>query len=233
MTSGKSPPYRVPFKNRLGRWILRPLIRLLFHLLARVRINGRENVPKSGAYLIVINHISIFEPPFIIAFWPKIPEAMGAVDIWSKPGQSTLARMYGGIQVHRGEYDRQVIKKAMAVLESGRPLVIAPEGGRSHEPGMKPGLPGVAYLADLAHALVVPVGIVGTTEDFFQRAKRKVLRRDRPLLELNIGEPFLLPSLNEPSEAGESRHQARQRNVDTIMYKIAELLPENYRGVYQ
>jgi 1-acyl-sn-glycerol-3-phosphate acyltransferase len=53
-------------------------------VLGKVEITGLENVPKSGPYLIAINHISIFDPPFIIAFWPISPEAVGAVDIWEK-----------------------------------------------------------------------------------------------------------------------------------------------------
>jgi 1-acyl-sn-glycerol-3-phosphate acyltransferase len=217
--------YQVPLKNRLARAVLRPTFRGIFHLLARVRITGKENVPQNGAYLIAMNHVSIFDPPFIVSFWPKCPEAIGAVEIWSKPGQGVLARLFGGIPVHRGQYDRQLIEQMMAVLGSGRPLLIAPEGGRSHTPGLRSGLPGIAHAMDLARVPVVPVGITGTTDDFFNRA----IHGERPLLEMNIGTPMILPPIEG---SGERRRLARQRNVELIMHQIAFLLPEEYRGVY-
>lgn len=217
--------YRVPFRNRLARFIIRPIFRGLFYLLGRVRITGIENVPRNRAYMIAINHVSIFEAPFIVAFWPVVPEAVGAVEIWQRPGQSTLARLYGGIQLHRGEYDRQVMETMLAVLRGGKPLLIAPEGGRSHKPGMRRALPGVAYVVEKAHVPVVPVGIVGTTEDYFKRA----IRGERPLLEMHIGKPLCLPGI-----AGnpEDRRQARQGNADLIMAHVATQLPVEYRGVY-
>jgi 1-acyl-sn-glycerol-3-phosphate acyltransferase len=217
--------YRVPLHTRLWRAILRPIFRGVFHLLSRVHLSGKENVPKSGAYLIAINHVSTYDPPFVLAFWPTAPEAAGAVDIWSRRGQSILARLYGGIPVHRGEYDRRLIETLMSVLKAGRPLLIAPEGGRSHTPGMQRALPGVAHLIDKADAPVVPVGIVGAADDFLDRA----LHGQRPQVEMRIGKPVYLP----PVEGmGAARRAARQRNADLVMKHIAALLPPEYHGVY-
>ncbi|MBN2549758.1 MAG: 1-acyl-sn-glycerol-3-phosphate acyltransferase [Anaerolineales bacterium] len=221
-----APEYRLPLHTRLLRWTLRPIFRLIFHLLSQVEITGREHVPEKGPYLIAVNHVSLFEAPFIIAFWPVAPEGAGAVEIWSRPGQSILVRLYGGIPVHRGEYDRQLIDTLLSVLRAGKPLLIAPEGGRSHTPGMRRALPGVAYLIDLAQAPVVPVGIAGATDDFLQRA----LHFKRPRIQMHIGPPLTLPPINGK---GEERRAARQRNADMIMEQIAALLPAEYRGVYQ
>jgi 1-acyl-sn-glycerol-3-phosphate acyltransferase len=150
---------------------------------------------------------------------------MGAADIWSRPGQNILARLWGGIQVRRGEYDRAMFETVLGALRSGRPLLIAPEGGRSHAPGMRPAKPGIAFVAEESGMPVVPVGIVGTTDDFWHKASRG----KRPPLEMHIGAPLLIP----PVEAkGAERKDARQRNADLIMQHIAALLPEEYRGVY-
>jgi 1-acyl-sn-glycerol-3-phosphate acyltransferase len=190
-----------------------------------VSIQGLQHIPRSGAYLIAINHVSLYEAPFVLAFWPKAAEAVGAADIWARPGQSLLVRLYGGIPVHRGEYDRRLFQTMRAILASGRPLLIAPEGGRSRTPGMRPALPGIGFIVETSAAPVVPVGITGTTEDYLQRA----LRGERPPLAMNIGAPVRLP----PAEGrGEERRLARQKNVDLIMAHIAALLPYEYRGVY-
>lgn len=223
--SDLKPGYRLPARVRLFRRIGRPIFRGLFHLLGEIKIVGKENIPRGTAYMIAINHISILEPPLVLAFWPVPPEAVGAVDIWSRSGQAALARWYGGIPVHRGNYDRQLLDTMVDVLKSGRPLLIAPEGGRSHTPSMRRGLPGVAYVIDRAEVPVLPVGIVGSTEDFLPKA----LRAKRPRIEMRIGKPFKLPALQGK---GEQRRQSLQSNTDRIMLEIASLLPPEYHGVY-
>jgi 1-acyl-sn-glycerol-3-phosphate acyltransferase len=152
-------------------------------------------------------------------------EIIGASEVWQKPIQGQLAWLYHGIQVHRGEYDRVVFDKALSVLESGRPLVMSPEGGRSHVTALRRAKPGLAFIIEKAGVPVVPVGIVGTTDDFLSRA----MQAKRPQLEMHIGKPFHLPAV---TGAGEERRESRQRNVDLVMAHIAGLLPEDYRGVY-
>jgi len=220
-----TPAYTIPFHRRIIRGCMRPLFRGLFHILSRVRVSGVKNVPRKGPYLVAINHISLFEPPFILAFWPAALEAAGAIEIWERPGQNVLVRLYGGIPVHRGNYDRQLIENMLAVLKSGYPLLIAPEGGRTHTIGMRRANPGAAYIVDQAGAPVVPVGILGTSDDFLKHA----LHGERPLIEMRIGTPFTLPPLEGH---GEARRLARQRNADRIMEHIAALLPPEYHGEY-
>jgi 1-acyl-sn-glycerol-3-phosphate acyltransferase len=53
----------------------------LFHLLSRVHLSGLEHIPVQGPYLIAVNHVSLFEPPLVLAFWPVAPEAVGAAEI--------------------------------------------------------------------------------------------------------------------------------------------------------
>lgn len=194
-------------------------------MISKVRITGVGNIPERGPYVIAINHISIIEPPFVIAFWPVAPEAVGAKEIWERKGQSLLAKFYGGIQVHRGEIDKRLIESMIQVIEAGHPLLIAPEGGRSHTPGMRPALPGVAYLVERSGAPVLPVGIIGSTDDFLHRA----IRFKRPVLEMRIGELIMMPRVEG---RGEERRKALKENADLIMLKVAELLPPNYQGVY-
>ena len=218
--------YRLPLSTRLLRMVLRPIFRALFHTLSRVKITGKENIPAKGPYLIAINHISLFEPPFVLAFWPVAPEAAGAVDIWDRTGQAVLVRLYGGIPVHRGEYDRKLIDTLLGALKSGKPLMIAPEGGRSHSLGMRQALPGAAYLADQSGVPILPVGIRGTSDEFLKTA----LEGERPAIEMHIGRPMSLPKVQGK---GNTRRAQRQANADLIMKKIAELLPPEYHGVYK
>jgi 1-acyl-sn-glycerol-3-phosphate acyltransferase len=218
--------YRLAWWRRwLARPFIRGLLRLVFFILAPVKITGKKNVPLRTAYIVAINHVSLFEAPFVGVFWPEQIEALGASDVWQRPGQNILARMWGGIPVHRGEYDRAAMEGVIAALHSGYALLIAPEGGRSHTPGMRTAYPGIAYIAEQAGVPVIPVGIVGTTDDFFKKASRG----KRPLLEMRIGKPFVLPPVEGK---GEARRLSRQSNADLVMRHIAGLLPEEYRGIY-
>jgi 1-acyl-sn-glycerol-3-phosphate acyltransferase len=190
-----------------------------------VKITGQENIPYGKPYIVAINHISIFDPPFAAAFWPEKLEIIGAADVFDKPSQGWLLKAYGVIPVHRGDYDRVLLTKIIRILKSGFPLLIAPEGGRSHVTAMRRAKPGIAYIIEQTGVPVLPAGLVGTTEDFWQRAKR----RERPLLEMRIGKPITLPEIESK---GTERHAARQKNADLVMAHLAGLLPEEYRGVY-
>jgi 1-acyl-sn-glycerol-3-phosphate acyltransferase len=217
--------YRVPFRFRLFRPALKVVFRLIFHILARIKVIGKENIPYGKPYVVAMNHISIYDPPLIAAFWPEMLEIIGASDVFYKPGQGQLLKMYGVMPVHRGEYNRALLQRTVSIIKTGYPLLIAPEGGRSHVPAMRRAFPGIAYIIEETGVPVVPVGLVGTTEDFWQRAKRA----ERPQLEMRIGAPITLPYI---TKKGAARREARQRNADLVMQYLAGLLPEEYRGVY-
>lgn len=220
-----SKTYRVPFRYQLSRPVIKAVFRLIFHILGRVKVIGKENIPYGKPYVVAMNHISIFDPPLAGAFWPEHLEIIGASDVFEKPGQGQVLKIYGVIPVHRGEYDRVLFKRIVSIIKEGYPLLIAPEGGRSHITAMRRAQPGVAYIVEKTEVPVVPVGIVGTTDDFWQRAKRG----EKPQLEMRIGKPIDLPRI---TEKGAARREARQRNADLVLQHVAGLLPKDYRGVY-
>jgi 1-acyl-sn-glycerol-3-phosphate acyltransferase len=217
--------YRVSLRYRIIRFFMKPFFRGLFHILGSVKIIGKENIPYGKPYVVAMNHVSIFDPPFVGAFWPEQLEIIGAADVFDKPGQGLVLKAYGVIPVHRGDYDRALLTKIIRILKSGLPLLIAPEGGRSHMPAMRRAMPGVGYIIEQTGVPVIPTALIGTTEDFWQRARRG----QRPHLQMRIGKPIHLPEI---TVKGSERHEARQHNADLVMRHLAGLLPEEYRGVY-
>jgi 1-acyl-sn-glycerol-3-phosphate acyltransferase len=234
--------YSVPWYNRLARLTLRPVVRVVFHLLSRVQIQGLENVPAQAPYIAVFNHISYYEPPFVLSFWPRPLEPIGAAEIWHKPGQSLLAHLHGGIRIQRGAINPGSLKAALAALHNGYPLLLAPEGGRTHQTSLQQPFPGVAYLAERGLSSparagsglnplslpIVPVGIVGAHDDFLSQA----LRGRRPALSMQIGPAFTLPQSAFSQPAGPARQAALQANADFVMRQLAAQLPRDYHGHY-
>lgn len=216
---------QVPWPLRVRRTSIRFVFRQFFRVLYRVRVTGKENIPSEGAYLIAHNHVSIVDPTVILSFWPISVQAIGAVELWQRPGQNWLVQFYGTLPVNRGEMDRQFIESAVNVLRGGMPLLIAPEGTRSHVPGMKQANPGIAYLVERAQVPVVPVAVTGNTDENIKLA----LKGKRPALDVRIGKQFHLPPLEGQ---GGARREARQRNSDLVLEHVAEMLPATYQGVY-
>lgn len=217
--------YRPPFYTRFTRPLLKALIRPIFAALTEVQIHGLEHIPDECAYIVAANHISIYDPPFILAFWPHTLETIGAEEVFRRSGQGQLLRLYGTIPVNRNGYDHELLERMVELLRQGYRVMIAPEGRRSHQVGMQRARPGIAYIAEKSGAPVVPVGVMGTTPDLWERIRR----RERPRLELRIGLPISLPPI---LGKGEVRRAARQENADLVMQYIAGLLPPEYHGFY-
>lgn len=222
--SNTTRPLSRPLQIR--RNLIKALFRGVFRLFFRIKITGKENIPTAGAYLIAHNHVSIVDPALVLSFWPANADAIGTEELWSRPGQNIIVRFYGTTKVGRQRtVDREFLKQLVANLRKGRPLVIAPEGKRSHQLGMLRAEPGIAYLADQANVSVLPVSVLGSLASNVQAA----FRLKRPLLEMRIGAPFKLPDLKSIRA---SKREARQKNADLVMRKIAEMLPAEYWGAY-
>ena len=226
MSRTQTEVYTVPLRVRISRAALRWAFRVVARALFRLRFIGWENIPRSGAYAIVYNHLSILEPPLVASFWPTPPEAVAALDVFFRPWKAQLVKLYGALPVRRHEVDRRILDAMEAVLRSGRPLLIAPEGGRSHVPGLRRGWPGLVQVLDrVGNVPIVPVGLTGTSDAHLKEA----LHLKRPEVVMRVGEPFTLPPL---PPRGAERRAARRRYIDAVMCRIAALLPPEYRGVY-
>lgn len=223
--------HRYQLPHRVG-WhrVVRPVLKFIFwHFILKtlfhITVEGMENVPQKPPYLVIYNHVSILDPPIVIAVWPVWLEAVAASDVFRRPAHAPLTWLYGVIPVDRGKPDRSFLDYVVGVLKQGFPLAFAPEGTRSHTPGMQRAWTGLAYIADQARVPIVPVGVVGTEDEAVTRA----LRLERPAVHIRVGKPFRLP----PLEAWPvPRKWARRYNTDLAMYRIAALLPPEYRGVY-
>jgi 1-acyl-sn-glycerol-3-phosphate acyltransferase len=207
-------------KRRILIAIMRGLTRALSHW----EVHGQENLPDGGPLLVVFNHMAHFDGPLVLVSVPWEMEFIGLADLWNVPVTGQLLRLYGAIQVHRDEYDREVLRQALAVLAEGKILGLAPEARMSPTGSLERGRRGAAYLAIKSGAPILPIGLAGTETVYSSLSHLR-----RPRLVANIGPVF---SLESPLQRGAARQAQLNAGRDEIMRRIAALLPLEYRGVY-
>jgi len=204
--------------------LAKPFLILLFKVLTRWEVEGRDNLPPGGPLLVVFNHLGHLDPALLMATLPWRITGLAVAGLREVPVTGFLLRLGGVIWVNRGHYDREALKKALAVLKRGDVLVIAPEGRISVTGALERGKTGPVFLAQRAKVPILPIGITGTED-----APGKLKRFQRPHLRVIIGQVFRLPE----RPPGQSRKEELRANSDFLMRRLAELLPERYRGVYR
>ena len=206
----------------MAQRILRAIVNVLLGLISHREYVGLENIPAEPPYIMVINHLAAFDAPLLLTVCPHTIRAFAAAKHKRNPLYALVLIMAGPIWVRRGEVDRKALREALDVLKRGEALGMAPEGTRARGPyALQKGKTGPAYLATRADVPLVPVGLTGT-----EQIKSNLPRLRRTHIRVVVGKPFRLP------ESGRVRGQKLREYTDLIMHRIAELLPEGYRGVY-
>lgn len=190
------------------------------------RVEGTEHIPRDGAFIVVANHCSNFDPPLL--GWAvgnasgRLVHFMSKIEMRRWPIIGWLATQSGVYFVRRGESDRAAQRFSLEALAAGRPIAIFPEGTRSRNGRMRDFKPGAAYLAMRTGAPVLPVGFAGTHR-MFPDGSRMPNRSAR--VRIRIGEPFTLTHV----PTGRLSRAALNEGTQRIREAIIELLPDNQR----
>ncbi|GAB4498821.1 MAG: lysophospholipid acyltransferase family protein [Anaerolineales bacterium] len=209
--------------KKISLWLITFLLRIYFRFTLRIDApGGMDKIPAQGPLIVITNHTGQVEVPvFATLLQPRKITGWGKVEAFKNPFLRWVFSAWDIIPVHRGEADMSALKSALRMLEEGRIFGIAPEGTRNKTGILRRGLPGAAILALKSGAPVLPVAHWGG-EVFLKNLKR-FKRTD---FHIRIGEPFYVKS------EGKVTGEMRQQMVDEMMYKIASMMPDQYRGEY-
>ena len=209
----------------IAHFVLRPLFLLVF----RPHVQGRENVPATGAFIIASNHLSFIDSMAIPLMAPRRVGYLAKAEYFTTPGlrgwlTKTLFTALGALPVERQTHRaaQEALDTAMTVLNAGGGFGVYPEGTRSRDGRLARGKTGVAWLALTADCPVVPVGITGT--DRIQPIGARYWRPHR--FSVTFGKPLTFPEYR--GKAGNNR--ARREVTDRIMEAIAELSGQEKAG---
>ena len=163
------------------------LLRWFFVVFYRLRIHGRELVPKTGAILIVSNHQSHFDSPILGFIALDRPfKSIARESLFSSRILSFLIIRFGVISIRRGESDTTAIRGAIAELHAGSSVMLFPEGTRTTNGQIGDFKRGVWVLIRRGNAMVLPIGIEGSFDAWPMGSKPRL----RGWIEAAAGEPI-------------------------------------------
>jgi 1-acyl-sn-glycerol-3-phosphate acyltransferase len=174
--------------------------------------------------IVYSNHTGQIEVAVLFShLQPRPLTGWAKMEAWDNAFLNWLFNLWGIIPVRRGEADTTALRKAIAALEKGYIFGIAPEGTRNITGRLKRAFPGTVMLALHSGAPLLPVAHWGG-ENFL----KNLAQLKRTDFHVRVGEPFHL------NVAGiRITRELRQQLVDEMMFRLAELLPHEYRGEYE
>lgn len=159
------------FFKRIGRAFIRTVIFIYCKIIYRIKIIGKENIPKEGPLLFCGNHRTYLDPPLIVITAGRHMRFLAKEELRKNPLFALLGVLFEGIYVKRDEKDITALKEALKTLKGGGCIGLFPEGTRNglekNDGKIKNG---AAYMALKSNAKVVPIGIIGPSKPFTKNA---------------------------------------------------------------
>lgn len=159
------------------------IVRFTTRLLWRVQIEGLENVPNNGGFILVSNHVTYLDPLWFLLLvnrWYQAHSFVPAGASYMKNGSllSGLLKMLGSVSV-QNKVDLSSVRYIINKLARGYGIGIFPEGTRTKDGSLGKFKNGAFFIARKAGVPILPVAIIGAYEFYNHRRKLpKILKRN-------------------------------------------------------
>ena len=131
------------------------------HIKYKTRILNPENIPDlSGGFIVACNHQSYSDPPVLAGIFKGRFSFMAKSELFKNKLFAWLIKKCGAFPVVREAKDSAALDRAVEDLKQNKIFVIFPEGTRSKDGVIARAKSGVAMIAGMANAPVVPVCIM-------------------------------------------------------------------------
>ena len=138
--------------------ILRPFYALFYP----AQVDGLENIPAEGAFILCCNHCNARDPFYLAVRQPRrTMHFMAKADLFRWKIVARFITAVGGFPVDRGHSDLSAIRTALQLLKEGHCLAIFPQGTRVKDNHPTPMLDGVSMIALRSGVPVIPAYIGG------------------------------------------------------------------------
>ena len=194
----------------LGYGALRATVLLVFRPLFLVRRVGPPPAVPDGGWILCANHASYLDPAFLqLVLEHRIVFVM-TIDFYARPWGRWFFRLVGAIPVASGRLAKQGLEKAVRLLRKGTPIAIFPEGRLSPDGAFSAPQRGVAVIARMGRAPILPAGIYGNLSAWPKGAPRP----RRSDVRIAFG-PLLDPPVAQPPGRQEERAYTK-RIMDAV-----------------
>jgi 1-acyl-sn-glycerol-3-phosphate acyltransferase len=214
-------------------WVTKAILTPVFFVLWRVKVEGKENLPRHGAAVLAANHQSFCDSFFIPLVVRRRVTFLAKAEYFDNRRTAWFFRAAGQIPIRRGGgpvSERALETAREEVLDRGHVLVVYPEGTRSEGPCVHRGRTGVARLSRECGVPVIPVGVAGTVA--VQPIGSNRLRPFRTVT-IRFGEPVRMDAAADPDHPlADHDHADCRAFTDRLMHEISRLSGRPYRDEY-
>ena len=132
------------------------------HLVYKIKIEGRENIPKTNDYIVCANHLSTLDPPMLVGIFPRGVAFMAKKELFDIRFLRWWLDWLGAFAVNREKLGASSIKTVHEIRKSEWVFGIFPQGTRQEPGEISNVTSGFAGIAKSVKCNVLPVGITGT-----------------------------------------------------------------------
>lgn len=204
-------------ERRWGYQIFRFFFKSIMHLYFGFKVEGLKNLPKTKKLIFAGNHTSQIDGVALLSAYPKRMYFMVADTIFALKIRGWCVKKLGYIPVHRGGFNKEGIKNAVQILKSGYSIGIFPEGRITLDGQLAEGKEGIALIARLAGADIIPCAIEGAYEAW---PVPKIFPKRFPIT-VKFGKPINI-----------DKYEIKEELVNDVMKEIAGLKQDLERAGY-
>ncbi|NLZ47928.1 MAG: 1-acyl-sn-glycerol-3-phosphate acyltransferase [Clostridiales bacterium] len=214
------------------KYVSKKVVDRYLNKYANIKILGKENIENIKEPVIYIgNHLSNSDGLVLQkVLKDKNVTFVAGMKLSNNPLTNIGMSIVKSISIKPNSADKEAINSIIKTIKSGESIFIFPEGTRSRTGSMIEAKKGVVLIAKVTKVPIIPVGIWGT-EKLMPINKEGDMGAEKFYhadVNVSFGKPISIPEKNKD----EDKHQYNDRVLEYLMKSIANLLPEEYRGVY-
>ncbi|HWI30131.1 MAG TPA: lysophospholipid acyltransferase family protein [Microbacterium sp.] len=232
-TAASRPPASAEKTRPSIFWPLAAIAVPAIGVLAAIKVEGAENLPREGAYVLAPNHYTEIDPLIVAAaVWRagRAPRFMAKESLFKVPVLGAVLRATGMVPVARSSSSasaRRTLDASEQLVEHGRGVIVYPEGTLTRDPDMWPmrGKTGAVRLALEGDIPLIPMAQWGTQEIMARYGKKIDLWPPRKRVRVVIGTP-----VNIDEYRGKQASPAALNRATTVLMNDITRLLEGLRG---
>ena len=213
-------------------FISKKLVKGFLNKYADINVQGMENLKELDKPVIFVsNHLSNSDG-LVLNKVLKAQDVTFVAGVKLSQNKFTNIGRYvvKTITITPNSADKDAISTITKAVKNGNNILYFPEGTRSRTGSLMEATRGILLIQKLTKADIIPIGICGSEKllpinDLGMEKEKFQYAR----VNVKIGKGIRMLPKNE----NEDRHEYQERSMKHVMKAIAELLPQEYRGVYK